>query len=53
MKIKITSNRQPWVNDKPQPEGAEIDVTDADAKALIEAGLAEAAEAKVVKKAIK
>lgn len=45
MKIKITTSRQPWVNDKPQAEGAEIEVSDADAKSLIDAGFAEAVDA--------
>lgn len=44
MKIKITTNRQVWVNDAPRNRGDEIDVTDADAKALIDAQFAEAME---------
>ena len=42
MKIKITTDRKPWVNDAPQVIGAEVDCSDADAKALIDNGFAEA-----------
>lgn len=45
MKIKITTDRMPWVNGEPQPLGAEIDAPDESAKSLIEAGFAEAVEA--------
>lgn len=42
MKIRITTDRKPWVNDKPHDFGAEVDAPEADAKALIAAGMAEA-----------
>lgn len=42
MKIKITTDRKPWVNDAPQAIGAEIECADADAQILIANGFAEA-----------
>ena len=41
MKIKITSDRNPWANGSPCAKGQEIELDDVDAKALIEAGMAE------------
>ena len=40
MKIKITSDRNPWVNGSPCDKGVEIDVDDAEGKILLEAGMA-------------
>lgn len=40
MKIKITTDRQPWVNGVPHDRDAEVDVSDADAEILIAAGFA-------------
>lgn len=45
-KVKITTDRQPWVDDKPQPEGAEVEVSAAVAASLIEQGFAVAVEVK-------
>lgn len=45
MKIKITTDRMPWVNGAPQVAGAEVEAEEADAAALIAAGFAEAVEA--------
>lgn len=45
MKIRITTNRQPWVDRAPRDKGEELDVSDEDAKILIDAGFAEALEA--------
>lgn len=45
MKIKITTDRQPWLNDRPQAMGAEIEVSDADAAALVKLGFAEIIDA--------
>lgn len=42
MKIKITTDRKPWVNNAPQVIGTEIECDDADARALIDNGFAEA-----------
>lgn len=42
MKIKITSDRNPWANGSPCAKGQEIDVDDETGKALVEAGMAEA-----------
>lgn len=42
MKIKITTDRKPWVNDAPQDMGSEVECSDADAKALIDNAFAEA-----------
>jgi hypothetical protein len=41
MKIKITTDRMVWVNDRAHPQGAEVEVSAADAHALIELGFAE------------
>ena len=40
MKIKITSDRNPWVAGSPCAKGQEIEVDDADGKILVEAGMA-------------
>ena len=40
MKIKITSDRQPWVNNKPHDMGAEVETSDADGQLMIAAGFA-------------
>lgn len=50
MKIKITTDRMPWLNGQPQPIGAEIDVSDADAEGMIKMGFAEAVKAAKPKK---
>lgn len=42
MKIKITTDRLPWVNDKPQPMGEVVEADAATAKTLIDLGYAEA-----------
>lgn len=42
MKIKITTGRGPWVDGKPQADGAVLDTDDNTAKLLIERGWAEA-----------
>lgn len=44
MKIKITSDRNPWVNGTKCAKGQELDVSDADAKILIDNGMAEMAD---------
>ena len=41
MKIKITSDRNPWANGSPCAKGQEIELDDVDGRALIEAGMAE------------
>ena len=40
MKIKITSDRNPWANGSPCAKGQEIDVDDETGKAMVEAGMA-------------
>lgn len=45
MKIRITTDRQPWVNKQPHPKGAEVEVSAADAHMLIELGFAETIKA--------
>jgi hypothetical protein len=40
MKIKITSDRNPWANGSPRVKDDEIELDDAEAKALIDAGMA-------------
>lgn len=40
-KVKITTDRQPWVDDKPQPEGAVVEVDKATADILVGHGFAE------------
>lgn len=40
-KVKITTDRQPWVEDKPQPNGAVLDVDKATADTLVDNGFAE------------
>jgi len=51
MKIKITSDRNPWANGSPCAKGQEIDVDDETGKALVEAGMAEAMGASKPKRA--
>lgn len=41
MKIKITSDKNPWANGSPCAKGQEIELDDADGRALVEAGMAE------------
>jgi hypothetical protein len=41
MKIKIISDRKPWVNDKPWLNGEEVDVSAEDGLLMIEKGFAE------------
>lgn len=50
-KIKIISDRRPWVNGAPVDFGAEIETSAADADVLIAAGFAEAVKAPRVIKA--
>lgn len=50
-KIKITTDRRPWVDRKPQPMGATLDVDDATADALVENGFAEKVRGAPKKKA--
>jgi hypothetical protein len=45
-KVKITTDRQPWVDDKPQSEGAVLDVSAELAATLVDLGFAEVVEAK-------
>lgn len=40
MKIKITSDKNPWANGSPCAKGQEIELDDADGRALVEAGMA-------------
>ena len=40
MKIKITTDRNPWANGSPCAQGQEIDVDDKTGKAMVEAGMA-------------
>jgi len=40
-KIKITTDRCPWVSGKPQPIGTTLDVDDATAEAMVSNGFAE------------
>ena len=40
-KIKITTDRRPWAAGNPQDVGAEVEVSEDEAKALIAAGFAE------------
>jgi len=42
MKIKITTERHPWVNGNPQSKGALVDTDDATASTLVGWGWAEA-----------
>lgn len=42
MKIKITTDRQPWVNGKAQAKGALVDTDDETASTLVGRGWAEA-----------
>ena len=41
MKIKVISNRRPWIDGKPRELGWEGEVDAADAQAMIDNGLAE------------
>tara|TARA_X000001036_G_scaffold80183_1_gene71876 strand:- start:1240 stop:1536 length:297 start_codon:yes stop_codon:yes gene_type:complete len=40
MKIKITSERNPWANGSPCAQGQEIELDDETGKAMVEAGMA-------------
>lgn len=40
MKIKITSDRNPWANGSPCAQGQEIELDDETGKAMVEAGMA-------------
>ena len=40
-KIKITTDRRPWAAGHPQDVGAEVEVSEDEAKALVAAGFAE------------
>tara|TARA_B100001248_G_scaffold259911_1_gene246955 strand:+ start:1978 stop:2235 length:258 start_codon:yes stop_codon:yes gene_type:complete len=40
MKIKITSDRNPWANGSPCAKGQEIELDDETGKAMVEAGMA-------------
>lgn len=40
MKIKITTARQPWVNGQPQDINAEVETSDVDGQAMVDAGFA-------------
>ena len=51
MKIKITSDRNPWANGSPCAKGQEIEVDDETGKILVEAGMAEAMGASKPKRA--
>ena len=41
MKIKITTDRKPWINGKPAQEGDTVEVSSEDATILLQAGFAE------------
>jgi hypothetical protein len=45
MKIKITTDRQPWVNGQPHDIDAEVETSDEDGQLLIAAGFAVAVDA--------
>lgn len=47
--IKITTDRQPWVADQPQPMGAEVEASDEDAAVLVANGFAEIISAAAAK----
>lgn len=49
--IKITSARQPWAAGRPQPLGAEVEVSDEDAAILVANGFAEIISAATAKTA--
>ena len=49
MKVRVISDRQPWIGGAPRIAGFEADVSAAEGKAMIDAGLAE--EVKVAPKA--
>ena len=40
MRIKITSDRNPWAAGSPCAKGQEIEIDDAEGKLLVEAGMA-------------
>lgn len=40
-KIKITTDRRPWIDGKPQANGATLDVNDATADTMVANGFAE------------
>jgi hypothetical protein len=40
MRIKITTDRNPWANGSPCAKGQEIDLDDADGQLLVDAGFA-------------
>jgi hypothetical protein len=50
-KIKITTDRRPWVDGKPQSSGAVMDVDDATADAMVAKGFAEKVRGAPKKKA--
>jgi hypothetical protein len=41
MKIRITTDRKPWLNGTPLDVGTEVNVTEAEGKAFIDLGFAE------------
>ena len=43
MRVKITTDRQPWAGGRPHDQGDTPDLEEAEALALIDAGFAEAA----------
>lgn len=53
MKIKVTTDRKPWLNDRPLDQGSEIEATEAEAKILIDAGFAEIVEPAKAKRVVK
>lgn len=50
-KIKITTDRRPWVDGKPQVNGATLDVDDATADTMVANGFAEKVRGAPKKKA--
>ena len=44
MKITITTDRQPWADDRPRAKGETVDLSDAEAAALIANGFAVAVD---------
>lgn len=40
MRIKITTDRNPWANGSPCAKGQEFEIDDADGRSLVEAGMA-------------
>lgn len=51
-KIKITTDRRPWVDGKPQANGATLDVDDATADMMVANGFAEKVRGAPKKKAV-